>query len=404
MQTTPAHGQAELLAGPAAFRFLRLLENRGWAVEGYVTVVNWRVFTHCRSGVWRALVAAGILAALLASTGILFLAGGADGQFSSLPHLYYIPILVAALSFGPTAGVLAALAAALLGGPMMPANVALQTMQPATDLLTRSILFVFIGATTGGLTAQLRTALRAEQRRRQQLDTKNVRQMDQLRQFGHETLAAFTEAMARRDLYTGGHVNRVTGYATLIARHLEVPPEEIDAIRYAAHLHDVGKLAIPTEILRKPGFLNRQEWDVVRQHPVAGSQILERISVLRDAAPLVRHHHERYDGTGYPAGLRGEEIPLGARIIAVVDAFDAMVSDRPYRNAIPEREAIRELKGGAGTQFDPAIVRRFLEILQGHADDIYLGGWAVTEPRLSAHETLIADVVNHNGHCHVDVE
>ncbi len=192
---------------------------------------------------------------------------------------------------------------------------------------------------------------------------KNVQQLEQLNRFGYETLAAFTEAIAQRDQYTGTHVSRIVGYTMEIAKQLDLPKGQFEALRYAVQLHDIGKLAIPTEILRKPGPLSDREWNIVRQHPELGSRILERVSVLQDAAPLVQHHHERYDGTGYPSRLSRHEIPLGARIISVADAFDAMTSDRPYRRAMSFAEAISELRAGAGKQFDPQVVRSFLEIL-----------------------------------------
>lgn len=356
-------------------------------------MVNIRVSARHRSAVMEGVIAALVLVGLLASTVIIYFTDGTAGQFNALAHLYYIPIVAAALSFGPVAGVLSAVAAAVLGGPMMPADVAAHVMQPPSDWVTRAFFFVLVGVTVGGLTAQLRSALTAERRQR-----------DQLSQFGYETLTAFTEAVAQRDLYTGGHVKRIAGYATAVARELKLSLEQVDTIGYAAQLHDIGKLAIPTEILRKPSYLSREEWDIIQQHPVIGSQILERISVLRGVVPLVRHHHERFDGTGYPDGLRGSEIPLGARIIAVVDAFDAMISDRPYRCAMSFEEAIDELRVGAGTQFDPGVVNVLLRILRrdGHrgiARDS-VGSLLIPWPDGPA----VSDVVKNNGQRYVDVE
>ncbi len=192
---------------------------------------------------------------------------------------------------------------------------------------------------------------------------KNIQQLEQLNRFGYETLAAFTEAIAQRDQYTGAHVSRIVGYTMGIAKQLDLPDEQLEALRCAAQLHDIGKLAIPTDILRKPGPLNEREWDIVRQHPEFGGRILERVSVLKDAVPLVQHHHERYDGTGYPSRLSKHGIPLGARIISVADAFDAMTSDRPYRPAMSFTEAVAELRANAGRQFDPRIVHAFVETL-----------------------------------------
>jgi len=192
---------------------------------------------------------------------------------------------------------------------------------------------------------------------------KNIQQLEQLNRFGHETLTAFTEAIAQRDQNTSTHANRIVGYTMKIAKKLGLPEKQVSSLRYAAQLHDIGKLAIPTDILRKPGPLSDREWEIVRQHPELGGRILERISVLKDAVPSVQHHHERYDGTGYPSRLRRHEIPLGARIISVADAFDAMTSDRPYRLAMSFAEAIAELRAESGRQFDPQIVRAFVEVL-----------------------------------------
>lgn len=250
----------------------------------------------------RFLIALFVPMALLVSTAIIYFTGGTEGQFHALAHLYYIPIVVAAISFGPVAGVLTGLAATLLGGPNMPANVVAQLMQPASDWLTRAFFFLWVGGTVGVLTGRLRSALQAERRRRKQLE---------LSQFRHETLAAFTEAISQRDWYTGGHVDRMREHATDVARRLGLSPDQVDAIGYAAQLHDIGKVAIPTDILRKPGSLSRQEWKIIQEHPVIGSQILERVSFLQEVVPLVRHHHEHYDGSGYPDGCVGRRFRWG---------------------------------------------------------------------------------------------
>jgi diguanylate cyclase (GGDEF)-like protein len=147
-----------------------------------------------------------------------------------------------------------------------------------------------------------------------------------------------------------------------IARNMDLPDAEVDRIRLAALLHDIGKVAVPEEILEKPAALTSAEWRTVVQHPRIGQVILEQATILRDAVPIILHHHERYSGHGYPYGLRGGEIPLGARIVAVADAYDAMVHDRPYKRAISHDAAIAELKRHAGTQFDPEVVQRFCDL------------------------------------------
>lgn len=192
---------------------------------------------------------------------------------------------------------------------------------------------------------------------------KNARGLEDWSRLAHETLAAVSQAVEQRDGYSQGHVDRVEQAAAAVAARLGLPEQAIKTVRYAAQLHDIGKLTTPTQILQKPAPLSEPEWRQMEQHPVVGSQILERVSALRDAALLVRHHHERYDGGGYPAGLAGSEIPLGARIIAVADAYDAMTTNRPYRKALSASQAINELKSQAGRQFDPLIVLAFLQLL-----------------------------------------
>ncbi|MDP9483073.1 MAG: diguanylate cyclase, partial [Chloroflexota bacterium] len=150
--------------------------------------------------------------------------------------------------------------------------------------------------------------------------------------------------------------------ATSMAIALELPEAEVDRIRVATLLRDIGKVAVPTEILTKSTALTSSEWRAIVQHPRIAQVILEQATALREAVPLILHHHERFAGHGYPFGLRGEEIPLGARIVAIADAYDSMTSDRPYKRAIGHEAAIRELRRHAGTQFDPALVRLFCEL------------------------------------------
>ncbi|HMJ79655.1 MAG TPA: diguanylate cyclase [Candidatus Dormibacteraeota bacterium] len=160
-----------------------------------------------------------------------------------------------------------------------------------------------------------------------------------------------------------GHASElIAELATSMARALDLPDTEVDRIRAASLLHDVGKVAVPTEILEKPAPLTTIEWQSVMQHPRFGQLILEQASSLRDAVPIILHHHERFSGHGYPYGLRGQDIPLGARIVAVADAYDAMMHDRPYKSAIGHERAIAELRRHAGTQFDPEVVELFCDL------------------------------------------
>src|SRR3954463_10824127 len=167
------------------------------------------------------------------------------------------------------------------------------------------------------------------------------------------SLAAAIEA---RDGYTGGHSDAVQRLSTAVARRLGLDRAATDEIRTVALLHDVGKIGIPDHVLHNPDPLTREEWAVMRQHPVIGERILEPLPGLSDVARAVRHEHERWDGTGYPDGLSGEDIPLSARVVLACDAFHALVSDRPYRSALPRDDALRELEFCAGTQFDPAVI------------------------------------------------
>ena len=175
-------------------------------------------------------------------------------------------------------------------------------------------------------------------------------------------LSVLSRAIEARDEYTRGHSARVTAIADAIARRLGWDDERLDLLQLGGPLHDVGKLAIPDDVLRKPGRLDDHELAQIREHPRLGARILLRLAAFRGALPYVLYHHERWDGTGYPTGRAGEQIPLEARVLAVADAFDAMTSDRPYRPALSREEALAEVERCSGTQFDPEIVRIFLDL------------------------------------------
>jgi putative nucleotidyltransferase with HDIG domain len=176
------------------------------------------------------------------------------------------------------------------------------------------------------------------------------------------TLEALGDALDLKDSETEGHSKRVTAYTIALARAMGIPPAEIKVIARGAFLHDVGKMAIPDEILRKPGALTREEQAVMREHCTRGYNMLRKIPFLAGAAEIVFCHQEHYDGTGYPRGIRGREIPIGARIFAVGDALDAITSDRPYRKAQSFDAAREEILRCSGSQFDPAVVEVFLKI------------------------------------------
>jgi putative nucleotidyltransferase with HDIG domain len=170
------------------------------------------------------------------------------------------------------------------------------------------------------------------------------------------TLGALSDALENKDAYTAAHAREVEDLAERVGERLGLPEAEVRTVRYAALLHDIGKIGIPSEILNKPGSLTEEEFAQIKQHTVIGARMLERIPFFEHVHPLVRSAHERWDGRGYPDGLAAGEIPLGARIICACDAFHAMVSDRPYRAAMPVAEAVAELSRHSRRQFDPTVV------------------------------------------------
>lgn len=166
-----------------------------------------------------------------------------------------------------------------------------------------------------------------------------------------------------KDPYTEGHLRRIAGYSEQTAQALCLSPEQARVVRHAGVLHDIGKIGVREDLLRKPGRLTPDEEVELRRHAQYGAAIVAPMRFAGDVAPIILSHHEHWDGAGYPFGLRGEQIPLGARIIAVVDAFDAMTSDRPYRKSLGQEEAVRRLRSGSGSQWDPRVVTAFLELL-----------------------------------------
>jgi len=172
----------------------------------------------------------------------------------------------------------------------------------------------------------------------------------------YSSLTMIAHAIDLKDVYTGRHARDVADIAIRIARAMRLPEAEVRTIRFAGLLHDIGKIGISGGIIRKPGTLTPDETAVMKRHPVIGADIMQPVELLTDAAHLVRHHHEHYDGTGYPDGLKGEDIPLGSRIVFVADAFNAMTTDRPYRRARSKQEALKILKEHADGQFDAAVV------------------------------------------------
>ena len=177
------------------------------------------------------------------------------------------------------------------------------------------------------------------------------------------TLEALARTVDAKSAWTAGHSERVTTLAMKIANAMNMEQQEMDTLRRAAYLHDIGKIGIPLSILDKPGRLTDDEYDTIKDHPSIGGKILEPIHAYADVVPIVHQHHEKFDGTGYPLMLAGEEICIGARILAVADVYDAVVSDRPYRNGWLKEKSIKMITDNSGTHFDPKVVDAFLAVI-----------------------------------------
>ena len=214
------------------------------------------------------------------------------------------------------------------------------------------------------------------------LAMENTRLNSEISGLSLNLLKSLAMAIDARDNYTRMHSMRVTRYAVIIGVHMGLSQDDIEILRRGSLLHDIGKIGIRDDILLKPGGLTEKEFEIFREHPGIGARILGPEGPLRLIVPLVLYNHERYDGNGYPHGLKGEDIPVGARIIAVADAFEAMTADRPYRRALSVEKAVLEIHQNTGSQFAPDIVRAFMEVLKEDMSDI-ASGEADREPGTS---------------------
>jgi HD-GYP domain-containing protein (c-di-GMP phosphodiesterase class II) len=249
-------------------------------------------------------------------------------------------------------GSMASLICALLRSPRKRLGVLQLDRGPMQSTFEQADFFL-ADAVAASVAVGIESALLVEQQREQFI----------------QTVTSLARAVEVRDPYTWGHAQRVTDYALLLADALKVGPAERHWIEIGTPLHDIGKIGIDDAILRKPGRLNEDEFEQMKRHPVLGANILESIQGLAPMIPIVRHHHERWDGQGYPDRLAGEQIALIARVVAVADAFDAMTSSRPYRPALPAECAFAELKAKSGTHFDPDCVWTFLR-LRPHVEEL----------------------------------
>jgi putative nucleotidyltransferase with HDIG domain len=281
----------------------------------------------------------GLAAATLATLAL-------DGTKSVGPQLFYFPIVLAGYRFRWAGGVVTGIVAGLCCGPWMPLDIAEGTSQSTAAWLTRLAVFAAVGAAVGVL---------ADLSRRRAAD---------LERFGSQVSRAFVRAIDAGHPYTARHSETVAELAVATGVRLGLSPTDVERLRWAALLHDVGKLALPSTVLDKPLELTSLEWELVKRHPVESARIIGDVDRFHDQLDGVRHHHERFDGSGYPDGLAGEQIPLDARIIGVADAFDAMTTNRSYRLPLDREQALRKIEQGAGTQFDPVVVEAFAAVVR----------------------------------------
>jgi putative nucleotidyltransferase with HDIG domain len=224
--------------------------------------------------------------------------------------------------------------------------------------LVFGFLWLFLVILVGGASSRLRAQNDdLENRSHELLETTRILEETLL-----ETIETLNMAVEARDPYTAGHSQRVRRISLAIGRDLRLSPKQLGALATAALFHDIGKIAMPDSILTKPDHLNPSESAVMREHVTRGAEIVSRISSLHDSLPAIRHHHERWDGLGYPDGLSGDDIPIEATIIAIADAWDAMTTDRPYAVALDINQAMLQIRAGRGKQFSPAVVDTFWEL------------------------------------------
>jgi HD-GYP domain-containing protein (c-di-GMP phosphodiesterase class II) len=194
---------------------------------------------------------------------------------------------------------------------------------------------------------------------------------EQQRALLKSTICAFNQLLDLRDLNTGVHSTRLAEWGVRVARKLQIEEKDFYQLEVAALLHDIGKIGVPDAILKKPGKLTDEERTLMNKHPEYSWSILRLFPGLDKASLYALHHHESYDGLGYPGGLKGEEIPAGSRIVSVIDAYDAMISNRCYRKGMPHEQAIGQLIAGSSSQFDPVVVRAFVEIAEQQTEDVF---------------------------------
>jgi putative nucleotidyltransferase with HDIG domain len=224
---------------------------------------------------------------------------------------------------------------------------------------------------TGGLTPAADDLLQARQLADQvAVALANAHLVEDLDALNWGAITALARTVDAKSPWTAGHSERVTTLGVKIGEAMGFGNKEIATLQRGGLLHDIGKIGVPATILDKPGPLTREEYELMKKHPEIGATILQPIVAFSDVIPIVRHHHERWDGSGYPDGLSGRQIHLHARVFAVADVYDALISDRPYRPGIGPNEVIRIITAGVGTEFDPDVVAAFLEVMSGQGGTV----------------------------------
>ncbi len=226
------------------------------------------------------------------------------------------------------------------------------------------------------LTLLVRSASRTLRRQTSELRDRSAKLMDSYRLLEENALEAVQSLNATvdaKDSYTAGHSQRVQQIALRVGEELGLTSERLDALRFAGLFHDIGKLRVPDAILAKPGALTPEEYELIKRHPEDGATIIGHIGRLREAVPVIRHHHERWDGTGYPDRLAGAAIPVEASVVGLADAWDAMTTERPYSGALSVERAAEEIRNGRGTQFSPDVVDAFFAVLRRRPGDFAAG-------------------------------
>jgi HD domain-containing protein len=278
------------------------------------------------------------------------------GAPSALMELGYAPVALAAYAFGSRGGLAIGIVVGAILGPL-PALLGFSGVEGPAEWLIRVTAYAGVGTVIGAMLG--RTAV----------DASEVHaRLAEIQERERQSLLALATAAESRDTDAGEHVRRLEVTSRTLAARLGMSEREIDQIGMGAAFHDIGKIRVPERILMKPDALDPDEWTVVRLHPIWSEQALGAGAHLALAREVARWHHENWDGSGYPDGLYGDRIPLAARIVRIADAFDAMTNRRPYQQPVSFEAALEEIQAGAGQEFDPTLVERFVEMIRGDAD------------------------------------